>query len=62
MDLHQGPSEKGFVVVRLSYELSKHVPHQHEHGMLLLVKLQAIETSFKERYIIRGDEIGRGGV
>jgi hypothetical protein len=62
MDLHQGPSEKGFVGVRLSYELSNMCPTNMNMAYIFWLRLQAIETSFKEVYIIKGDEIGRGGI
>jgi len=62
VDLHQGPSEKGFVGVRLSYELSNMCPTNMNMACCFWLRLQAIKTAFKEGYIIRGDETGRGGV
>jgi hypothetical protein len=55
-------AKKGFVGVGLSYELSNmHLTNMNMACYFWLI-LQANETPFKERYIIKGDEIVGGGV
>jgi hypothetical protein len=57
------PSEvkKGFIGLRLSYELNNMCLANMNMACCFLLKLQVIETSFKERYIIIRDEIiGKG--
>jgi hypothetical protein len=54
--------KKGSVSIGLSYELGNMHLANLNMTCCFWLRLQAIETSFKERYIIRGDEIVGGGV
>jgi len=56
------PCKKRFHRCRIIIWIEQYVPYQHEHSMLLLVNIIKIETSFKEGYFIKGDEIVRRGV
>jgi hypothetical protein len=55
-------AKKCFVGVGLSYELSNMHFTNMNMACCFWLRLQAIETPFKEGYIIRGDEIVKGGV
>jgi hypothetical protein len=54
-------TKKGFVG-RLSYELNNMCLANMNMACFFCLILQAIETSFNEGCIIKGDEITRGGV
>jgi hypothetical protein len=55
-------AQKGFIGVRLSYELNNMHPTNMNMACCFWLRLQAIQTSFKGGYIIRGGKISKGGV
>jgi hypothetical protein len=55
-------AKKGYISTGLSYELNNMRPTNMNMAFCFWLRLQAIETFFKEGYNIRGNEIVRGGV
>jgi hypothetical protein len=54
--------KKGSIGVELSYELNNMRSTNMNVACCIWLRLQAIETSVKKRYIIKGDEITRRDV